>query len=59
METESLWSFRQFLAYGGILLAALAGIVVPLLLLKQRRRQGPPRGPRHTDPEPRPPQRTH
>jgi hypothetical protein len=54
METESLWSVKQFLAYGGILLAAIAGIVVPLLLLRQRRRQGPPRGPRHTDTEPGP-----
>ena len=53
METESLWSLKQFLAYGGILLAAAAGIAAPLLLLRQRRRQGPPRGPRHTDPAPR------
>jgi hypothetical protein len=52
METESLWGFKQFLMYGGILLAILVGIVGPLFLLKERRRQGPPRGPRHTDPEP-------
>jgi hypothetical protein len=58
METESLWSLKQFLAYGAILLAAVIGIAVPLFKLKQRQRQGPPRGPRHTDAEPGSPKRS-
>jgi hypothetical protein len=54
MESESLWSLPQFVAYGAVLLAAIAGIAIPLVRLKQRRRQGPPRGPRHTDSAPGP-----
>jgi hypothetical protein len=54
MESESLWSLPQFVAYGAILLAAVAGIAVPLMKLRTRKRQGPPRGPRHTDPAPGP-----
>jgi hypothetical protein len=59
MEQESLWGMKQFLMYGGILLAILVGIVGPMFLLRTKHRQGPPRGPRHTDTDPADAKRQH
>jgi hypothetical protein len=41
----------------GYMLVVFVAIVGPMILLREKRRQGPPRGPRHTDAEPRPPSR--
>jgi hypothetical protein len=47
MESDSLPDILRILAYMAVVFAAIVG---PMIFLREKRRQGPPRGPRHTDP---------